>query len=240
ILLDRLPIGVWLSPRGIPMKLAGAVVLWVCLAGCATTRGSDGLGTGGSGPSPSPGAKPAVKKELPWLNVPGGRMKTTLFYGPWQCRREFMNQCQKECGAGYKLKGCMWLADFKFDWEGSLVVLPVPVKAGSRYGIYHCCCNYPELSPEDNAAQRKAWNRFRTSFRKDWSEKFGQWPDKGGVSWPGHHIRDLWHGGDPVDPNNVFPAQPDVHDVYNEQYPVCYAGQAPWNTVGPNLPYTDN
>jgi hypothetical protein len=43
-----------------------------------------------------------------------------------------------------------------------------------------------------------------------------------------------------VDPNNVFPAQPDVHDVYNEQYPVCYEGKAPWNTVGADLPYTDN
>lgn len=86
------------------MKLAGAVVLLVCLSGCATTRGSDGPGMGGSGPSHSPEAKPTVKKELPWLKVPGGRMKTTLFYGPWQCRREFMTQCQTECGASYKLR----------------------------------------------------------------------------------------------------------------------------------------
>jgi hypothetical protein len=148
---------------------------------------------------------------------------------------------EKECAKeGYTLKGCMWLADLKFDWEGHLVSLPVPVKAGSRYGIYHCCCNYLELSPEDNASQRKAWNRFRTSFRKDWSGRFGQWPEQDGIAWPGHHIRDLWHGGDPVDPNNGFPAQPDVHDVYNEQYPACYSGKSPWNTVGPNLPYTDN
>ncbi|WNG39115.1 hypothetical protein F0U61_39715 [Archangium violaceum] len=52
------------------MKLAGAVVLLVCLAGCATTQG-----TGGSGPSrPPPGVQPATKKELPWLDVPGGRI----------------------------------------------------------------------------------------------------------------------------------------------------------------------
>ncbi|WP_331119503.1 hypothetical protein [Archangium sp.] len=43
-----------------------------------------------------------------------------------------------------------------------------------------------------------------------------------------------------VDPNNVFPAEPFVHDIYTKAYPACYAGQAPWNTVGPNLPYTDN
>ena len=75
-----------------------------------------------------------MKKELPWLNVLGGRMKTTLFYGPWQCRQEFMNGCQRDCASeGYPLMGCMWLADLKFDWEGRLVVPPVSVKAGSRY-----------------------------------------------------------------------------------------------------------
>ena len=180
-------------------------------------------------------------KELPWLNVPGGKMKTTLYYGPWQCRREFMNECRRECAReGHTLKGCLWLADFKFDWEGSLVLLPVPVKAGSRYGIYHCCCDYPELSPEDNATRRKQWERIRKSYRNDWSKKFGEWPVAGGKYWPGHHIRDLQHGGDPVDRNNIIPAEPVVHDIYNKAYPACYAGQAPWNTVGPNLPYTDN
>ncbi|MFY0574032.1 hypothetical protein ACN28S_06385 [Cystobacter fuscus] len=223
------------------MKLAGAVVLLVFLTGCATTQRTDGPGTGGSGPSPAPGAKPAVKKELPWLNVPGGRMKTTLFYGPWQCRREFMNGCQRECASeGYRLMGCMWLADFKFDWEGRLVALPVPGKGGSRYGIYHCCCDYPSLTPATKEAERKKWDNIRKSFRKDWGERFGQWPLQKGKAFPGHHIRDLQHGGDPVDPNNIIPAQPDVHEVFNEQYPACYDGKAPWNTVGPNLPYTDN
>ncbi len=218
------------------MKRAGAVVLWVLLTGCATTQG-----TGGSGPSPSPGARPAVKKELPWLSVPGGQMKTTLFYGPWQCRQEFMNGCQRECASeGHTLKGCMWLADLKFDWEGRLVVLPVPVKAGSRYGIYHCCCNYPTLPTATKEVERKKWNNIRESFREKWSKKFGEWPAEDGASWPGHHIRDLWHGGDPTDPNNIIPAEPDTHKVFTDEYPACYDGKAPWNTVGPNLPYTDN
>ncbi|EPX60105.1 hypothetical protein D187_002191 [Cystobacter fuscus DSM 2262] len=219
------------------MKLAEAVVLLVLLTGCATTQG-----TGGSGPSPSPGARPAVKKELPWLNVPGGRMKTTLFYGPWQCRREFMNGCQRECASeGHTLKGCIWLADLKFDWEGRLIALPVPVKGGSRYGIYHCCCDYPTLTKEQNKAGRDQWKAAMESFRQRWSERFGVWPTAStGVNWPGHHIRDLWHGGDPVDPNNVFPVQPGVHEAYNREYPACYSGQSPWNTVGPDLPYTDN
>ncbi|WP_233261878.1 hypothetical protein [Vitiosangium sp. GDMCC 1.1324] len=59
------------------------------------------------------------------------------------------------------------------------------------------------------------------------------------MSWPGHHIRDLKHGGNPVDLSNIFPAKPSVHDIYNRAYPACYGGQPPWNTVGPNLPYTD-
>jgi len=46
--------------------------LWVLLTGCAATQG-----TGGAGPSRSPpGVQAATKKELPWLNVPSGRMKT--------------------------------------------------------------------------------------------------------------------------------------------------------------------
>ncbi len=158
--------------RRLSMKLAKTVVLAVFFIGCATTQRTDGPGTGGSGPSPSPGARPAVKKELPWLNVPGGRMKTTFFYGPWQCRREFMNGCQRECASeGHTLKGCMWLADLKFDWEGSLVVLPVPVKAGSRYGIYHCCCcDYTELSKQATRAERA-----RLNMSTGLLTSFGRW-----------------------------------------------------------------
>lgn len=216
------------------MKLSGTVVQLMILVGC----GAANIGTQ---PTPSPGAKPAVKKELPWLTVPGGRMRTTLFYGPWQCRREFMNQCQMQCASeGYVLKGCMWLADLKFDWEGSLILLPVDVEAGSRYGIWHCCCNYPKLTPAQKKPLRDAWDRVRESFRRDWSKRFGEWPVDDGMSWPGHHIRDLQHGGNPTDPNNLFPAQPDVHGVFNEQYPACYDGKAPWNAVGADLPYTDN
>jgi len=218
------------------VKLCWTAVLVVLLIACATPQG-----TGGSGSSPSPGVQSASKKELPWLEVFGGRIKTTLFYGPWQCRQDFMRMCQKECAQeGHRLMGCMWLADIKLDWEGRLVIPPLPVKAGSRYGIFHCCCDYRTLSPGEKAAARKKWDNFRKSFRKDWSKKFGDWPEDDGVPWDGHHIRDLHHGGDPVDPNNVLPAEPSVHDLFNRAYPACYEGLAPWNTVGPNLPYSDN
>ena len=218
------------------MRRNWTVMFLVALMGCMTPQGA-----GGSRFSPSPGARPAVKKELPWLNVPGGRMKTTLFYGPWQCRQAFMNQCQLECASeSYKLMGCMWLADIKFDWEGALVAPPIPVKAGSRYGIYHCCCDYPTLSAAENEVARKKWNGFRDSFRVDWSERFGQWPSEADRAWPGHHVRDLKHGGNPVDPNNLIPAEPRSHDEFGRQYPSCYAGQEPWSKAGPDLPYTDN
>jgi hypothetical protein len=84
------------------MKWALMVVLLALLAGCGSFN--EASGSLGTKPTPSPGAKPATKRELPWLTVTGGRMKTTLFYGPWQCRREFMNQCQRECvGENYPL-----------------------------------------------------------------------------------------------------------------------------------------
>ncbi len=218
------------------MKLAGTVVLLMLLAGCATTNG-----TGGSGPSPSPGVQPATKKELPWLDVLGGRMKTTLFYGPWQCRREFMRTCQRECvQQGHQLMGCMWLADIKLDWEGRLVIPPLPVKAGSRFGIFHCCCDYTTLPKAVKETERKRWDNIRESFREEWSKRFGKWPAEGDNFWPGHHIWDLSHGGNPVDPNNILPVPPDVHGEFGRKYPACYAGRAPWNTVGPNLPYTDH
>ncbi len=217
------------------MKLKGVGVSCLWLIGCAST-----LGVGGSGQGAPSELQPAVRHELPWLELPTGRMRTTFFCGPWQCRQEFMNDCQRQCGAqSHLLMGCVWLADIRLEWEGQLLRPPIPVSAGSRYGLYHCCCDYPELSPAQTATRRRDWERIRSAFRREWSERFGAWPGTGAKAWPGHHIRDLWHSGDPVDPNNVFPARPDVHEAYNRAYPACYAGQAPWNTVGVPLPYKD-
>jgi hypothetical protein len=170
----------------------------------------------------------------------GGRMKTTLFYGPWQCNQKFMGMCQKECASdSHLLMGCMWLADIKLDWEGHLLVPPLPVKAGSRYPIFHCCCDYRPLAPAEKKPLRDRWESQRESFRNKWSSKFGEWPAEDGVAWPGHHILDLWHGGDPVDPNNIIPVEPSVHIDFGRKYPACYEGKAPWNAAGADLPYTD-
>jgi hypothetical protein len=127
----------------------------------------------------------------------------------------------------------MWLADIKYDWQAPLM----PLKAGSRYALWHCCCDFPELM--SSAGPRKKWESAIKSLRRKFAEEFGEWPSTGGINWPGHHIHDLKHGGNPTDLGNVFPVRPDIHDVFNRQYPACYAGQAPWNTVGPDLPYRD-
>jgi hypothetical protein len=220
------------------MKACWNVVLVMLIAGGGATYGMER--------TPAPGALPAKKKELPWIPVPGGRMKTTLFYGPWQCNQRFMTSCQRECALKKPalkkpaLMGCMWLADIKLEWEGRLIVPPLPVEAGTRYAIWHCCCNYTELSKEENSSRRDAWDDFRDVFREEWSRKFGEWPIENGEHWPGHHIHDLKHGGPPTDRNNILPVPSVVHSVLNREYPACYSGKGPWSTVGPDLPYRDN
>jgi hypothetical protein len=170
----------------------------------------------------------------------GTSLKSTFYYGPWQCNRNFMSQCQRECTAqGRTLKGCMWLADIKYDFRGQTLLLPIPIQAGSRYAIWHCCCDFPTLSKAQNKALRDEWNARREAIRRQFAREYGDWPSSGGKYWPGHHIQDLWHSGAPVDLANILPTRPDIHDAFGRQYPGCYAGQAPWNTVGPELPYTD-
>lgn len=68
------------------------------------------------------------EKTSPWMALPlvalmgcgtGRRWKAAFYYGPWQCNRRWMDSCRMECaGQGYALKGCMWLADMKMDWNG--------------------------------------------------------------------------------------------------------------------------
>lgn len=188
---------------------------------------------------PAPGAKRAVAKwEGPWMEAAIGRFKATFFYGPWQCNQRWMDSCQRECTEkGYALKGCIWLADIKYDYEGRILT---PVEAGTRYALWHCCCDSPTMLPKDKEPLRKKWENAKKTVRKRWAKIYGDWPKTGTLNWPGHHMDDLQHGGDPTDLANIMPAEPDVHDVFNLQYPQCYAGAAPWNTVGPDLPYTDN
>jgi hypothetical protein len=186
----------------------------------------------------SPGAKPASAKwEGPWMDAAVGRSKATFYYGPWQCNRKWMDSCQRECAAeGHALMGCMWLADIKYEYQGRILT---PVEAGTRYALWHCCCDYPTLTPVQKRPLRERWDAKRDALRKKWAEVYGDWPKSRGVNWPGHHMRDLFHGGDPIDLANIVPAPPDVHDVFNAEYPQCYGGGAPWNAVGPDLPYKD-
>ncbi|MGE6759015.1 hypothetical protein ACQKGO_13430 [Corallococcus interemptor] len=170
----------------------------------------------------------------PQVTVPGGgQFRTNIFYGPWQCSPQLMNYCRDKCtGEGYALQGCIWLADVKMDFDGNMF------RAGSRFGITNCCCNYPALSVSQNATARNRWESIRDGFRERWAEKFGQWPtDASGNNYPAHHIRDLKHGGNPTDWDNIIPYPADLHSGLNQVYNQCYAGQPPWTSSGVSHPY---
>ena len=163
-------------------------------------------------------------------------MQTTIYYGPWQCSANWMSRCARRCASeGRVLKGCIWLADVKGSWQGRFAFLPA--EAGGRLALTHCCCDYPTVS--DLKSRRDTWDNAREGFRDTWAEEFGAWPESGGDLWPGHHIYDLWHGGHPTAVGNVLPVPTGVHGVINKAYPMCYAGDAQWKTVGPDRPYSD-
>ena len=213
-----------------PVILKGVLAL-LLVGGCETPNAA-------STPSPTPPPPASRKWVAPWVPGPvGTQIQRTFYYGPWQCSRRLMDACQEKCTVqGYGLMGCIWIADIKIDTRGSMG--PVDYAAGGRLAMTHCCCDYPRV--QDTATRRATWDNARDKFRKEWSEEFGAWPaDDEGVSWPGHHMRDLGHGGDPTAKPNVLPTPQDTHAVLNKLYPQCYAGSGPWNTVGPDLPYSD-
>lgn len=219
--------------------LSWTPLLLLPLTGCVANYGSEARNmTHAANAAPSPGAQTAPGKwEGPWKEYSAGsNLKATFYYGPWQCNRRWMASCQLECAEqGRTLKGCMWLADIKYDWKGAVM----PIQAGSRYALWHCCCDFIPLTKEEKKPLREQWEARMDSLRKRWGDIYGEWPKTGGVNWPGHHIRDLHHGGHPTDLGNIVPVRPDIHAVLNKQYPACYQGSAPWNSVGPDLPYTD-
>jgi hypothetical protein len=178
------------------------------------------------------------KWESDWVTTPAGvRFKTVIYYGPWKCRQEWLTECEAKClGKKLESKGCIWIADIKLDGEGTTVL--TPSRWGGRQAITHCCCTYPRVSNLNEL--RDKWKSARSSYREEWGREFGRWPvESSGDSWPGHHIHDLLHGGDPVGRNKVLPVRPDIHSEINTAYPQCYSGEGGWNTPGPYWPYTD-
>ncbi|MCP3102683.1 hypothetical protein LZ198_27790 [Myxococcus sp. K15C18031901] len=168
------------------------------------------------------------------MSVPGGgQFRTVIYYGPWQCSQQLMNYCRSKCsGSGHALQGCMWLADVKMDYQGTVL------QTGSRFGMTHCCCNYATLSISANESARAQWNNARDGFREQWAGRFGAWPtDSTGLAYPGHHVRDLKHGGNPTDWENILPFPKDIHETLNGLYNQCYANNPPWTTVGVDYPY---
>ncbi|MFY2560895.1 hypothetical protein ACN469_25040 [Corallococcus terminator] len=168
------------------------------------------------------------------MNVPGGgQFRAVMYFGPWQCSAQLMSYCRDKCaGSGHALQGCMWLADLKMDFAGTVM------RAGSRFGMTHCCCNYATISKGQNDVARSQWKNFRDEFRERWGDRFGKWPtDANGENFPGHHIRDLHHGGNPIDWDNILPFPKDLHETLLGLYGQCYANSPPWTTVGVDYPY---
>src|SRR5436305_1254320 len=81
---------------------------------------------------------PQAKWEGPWIPLPtGGRARTTFYYGPWRCTQEWLNDCNARCIArGHVSQGCIWLADLKTEYEGSVII--ADVVAGGRFSFTHC------------------------------------------------------------------------------------------------------
>ncbi len=185
------------------------------------------------GPMTRPDA--SVRKWMgPVVTLPsGGQFQTVIFYGPWQCSSHLMEYCRSKCsGSGHALQGCMWLADVKMDFQGTVM------RVGSRYGMTHCCCNYPTLAPAQTNAARGQWNSMRSEFRNQWSNRFGAWPTEAtGTPYEGHHVRDLWHGGNPTDWDNIIPFPQDLHQQLPGAYKQCYANNPPWTSAGVDYPY---
>ena len=187
------------------------------------------------GDAPSLGPQPArYKWVVGTVKTLTTQLTTTIYYGPWQCRQDVFLDCQKKCGAQSKFRGCIWIADIKFDGQTNIPFMGTILK-GDRYALAHCCCDYPTV--KDIQSVRDEWNAFKPAFRREWINRFGGWEKEAGEFWPGHHVHDILHGGAPVDPANILPTPPGVHKVFNKEYPACYDGLSPWNTHGADLPY---
>lgn len=186
-------------------------------------------------------AAPAPAKWVgPWIATPnGGQRQTAIYYGPWQCTARWLQDCSAKCAReGHQSMGCIWIADIKYDWQGA--VGPLPAAAGGRLAITHCCCDWPTAPPTSTQKARAEWSRGREKFREQWSnEVAGEWPNGPDRFWDGHHIRDLLHGGDPLDPDNVLPVPPEVHGILGKEYLACYAGGGRWAQPGHERPYAE-
>ena len=177
-----------------------------------------------------------------WVGRVGNRFRMTMYYGPWACRQDFIDDCKENLckkkagtlGGSGKYIGCVWVADFVFESESTF--LRMVIKAGGRWAFYHCCCDCPKISA---AAGRKKWDEWRERYRKDWEEDHKlPWPkEDDGPNWPGHHVDPLESGGDPTDPLNVIPIPPGKHVAVHKAYRECDKGLGGWEAPGVEYPY---
>lgn len=181
---------------------------------------------------------PTAKWVGPSFTPPGGGTgQTTIYYGPWQCRQLWFEDCRTKCAAqGRRSMGCIWLADIKATLHTRFLMMPL--SGSNKLAIVHCCCDWEKTQPTDPL--RQPWKNGRQAFREKWAKEYGAWPKRqNGDPWEGHHIRDFLHGGDALADNNIFPVDPGAHTAINKAYPECYAGAGPWAQPGPDYPYAE-
>lgn len=166
--------------------------------------------------------------------LPGGG-KLGVNYGPWRCRTDQIEECKTECKKeGGTFKGCVWVADFQIQFGN-----PAQSVLGTFAGFKHCCCDKPQLPPDEVAKLRRKWDAYRDKFREQLDKQWGKYPcgtDK--KPFPVHHVDPLAEGGDPTANTNLLPAPPDVHKEFHKAYRECTAGTFGWDKPGPPWPYT--
>lgn len=184
-----------------------------------------------AGPPPA-----SAKWETPMFQSPNGMAKATIYYGPWKCTQQWIDECRVKCvEKSYTAMGCIWIADFSVQASGYAGGY-IPFESGGKYSFTHCCCSYPK-SP-DRKKSRTVWDSNREGYRENWVRDYGPWPkDPHGDNWPGHHIHDLARGGDPL--SDVLPMPPAIHPTVTKAYEACYAGSPDWSDAGPSHPYAD-
>ena len=168
--------------------------------------------------------------------ISSGPVTVGVNIGPWKCRPEQIEDCQKQCAAkGGTFKGCVWVGDIQIDFNPPNLNTG---RVGTFFGFKHCCCDDEKLPKEKCDAARRKWDNYRDKFRKEIENAWGAYPsDDNGKPWPVHHVDPIQVGGDPIDHKNLLPAPPESHREIHRAYSDCDKGLGGWDKPGPKWPY---
>ncbi len=168
----------------------------------------------------------------PWM----GLMQVSVFYGPWQCRQEWIDYCKAKCESrGLESKGCVWIADIR-----------TQIKIGPNFrvgyeAVTYCCCNYQRCDKDIREQSQRRWDNFRDAFWRPVDRNWGgSTMRSNGQRWPVHHVDPREFGGHPTVVENLIPLPPEVHASVHYAYRVCSgktAGFTDYSIAGPDWPH---